>query len=189
MSRKFNDLTGQTFGELTVLGVGERGSFGKHIRWTCVCTCGNLNLVRSHHLTSGSVKSCGKFKKKGKHVQKEINLNLNHTHNPIVYTKISWTGMVNRCYNPKVYAYPWCGKLGVIVSERWLKFENFLEDMGIRPKDMSIDRIDPFGNYELDNCRWADKFVQANNKRYVKMVQVGNKLVHPLIARGLVKAL
>ncbi len=52
------------------------------------------------------------------------------------------------------------------MCSRWENcFENFLSDMGSCPKNMTLDRINPFGHYEPANCRWADKITQANNTR------------------------
>lgn len=51
------------------------------------------------------------------------------------------------------------------MCERWIKFENFLEDMGARPPNTSLDRVDYNGNYNLENCRWADKKTQSANRR------------------------
>lgn len=76
--------------------------------------------------------------------------------------------MVRRCYSTKVSNYANYGGRGVIVCARWLGpngFWVFVEDMGERPGGTTLDRIDPFGNYEPTNCRWADKKIQANNTR------------------------
>lgn len=82
----------------------------------------------------------------------------------------AWAGMVNRCTNPNNSSYGRYGAVGVRVCDRWRHgdgqksgFYCFLEDMGERPTGMTLDRIDPCGNYELSNCRWATAKTQRNN--------------------------
>ncbi len=77
----------------------------------------------------------------------------------------SWNMMKKRCNNPKATGYEYYGGRGIHVCERWNKFENFLEDMGIRPEGTTLDRIDPDKDYSPENCRWADKQTQMNNQR------------------------
>jgi len=83
-------------------------------------------------------------------------------HHPLYYT---WKQMRQRCTNPRNHTWPRYGALGVTVCERWSSFDNFAADMGERPDGMSLDRINPFGNYEPGNCRWATPVQQARNKR------------------------
>jgi len=78
----------------------------------------------------------------------------------------SWRKARERVYNPNANNFKYYGAKGVQMCDRWVdSFENFLEDMGERPEGTTIDRIDPHGDYEPDNCRWSTKQVQANNKR------------------------
>lgn len=79
----------------------------------------------------------------------------------------SWSGMKARCYNPKSKDFKNYGMRGIAVCDRWLNsFDAFIEDMGQKPsKDYSIDRIDTNGNYEPENCRWADSTTQNRNHR------------------------
>lgn len=93
----------------------------------------------------------------------------------------SWSEMKSRCKHPeKATGYYY----DVTYCEEWEDFENFFKDMGIRPEGTSLDRIDPKGNYEPNNCRWADMETQENNRRNnVKYEIDGEKLTVPQIAR------
>lgn len=82
-------------------------------------------------------------------------------------TYATWSTMLQRCRDANSTNYPNYGGRGVSVCERWLKFENFLADMGERPVGMSIDRVDVDGDYEPDNSRWASAKVQGRNRRNV----------------------
>lgn len=86
------------------------------------------------------------------------------------YLYNTWKGMTQRCENPKNPNYAKYGAKGIKVCERWSSFnfkgfENFIEDMGDRPEGTTLDRINTYGGYSKDNCRWATKKTQQNNRR------------------------
>lgn len=80
-----------------------------------------------------------------------------------------WRMMLARCNNPNSASFKSYGGRGVKVCKRWLKYENFLADMGERPSpEHSIDRIRVDGDYKPSNCRWATRSEQQKNKTTTK---------------------
>jgi hypothetical protein len=77
--------------------------------------------------------------------------------------------MKARCFNPRLPVYRYYGARGITVCKRWVKFENFLKDMGEVPHGLTLDRKDNDGNYTPDNCRWATCTQQQNNRRRVAL--------------------
>lgn len=61
------------------------------------------------------------------------------------------------------------------MCERWLSYENFLEDMGTRPGRRSIDRKCNDGNYTPENCRWATMRTQSRNKEVTVIIEHDGK--------------
>lgn len=88
-------------------------------------------------------------------------------------THNAWIGMRQRCSNPKHPRYRDYGGRGITVCERWLTFASFLEDMGVCPPGLSLDRVNNDGNYESGNCRWATVAEQNSNKRAYRNGQKG----------------
>lgn len=154
---KVKDVTGKKFGRLTVVSyVPSKG-------WLCDCLCGKQAIVRNYYFNQINYPTCGKCKTKQTY--------------PLAHK--SHESMLQRCYNTNSPDYPRYGGRGITVCDRWrLDFYYFLADLGDRPGySYTLDRIDPNGNYEPSNCRWADKYTQGNNRSDSKAFDVNN-IIH-----------
>lgn len=87
-------------------------------------------------------------------------------------THNSWFSMKQRCTNPNATGYSHYGGRDIKICDRWLDnvtgFVNFLEDMGERPPNTTLDRINNELGYYPENCRWASKKTQSLNRRKSK---------------------
>lgn len=160
---------GIRFGRLTVvefLGVNEH----KKRKWRSICDCGGESVTTTQKLTSGHTRSCGCLSRETARKNRHSEEKHGHTKNASPSrTYSTWNGMKYRCLVPTSKDYAHYGGRGIEVCERWLSFENFLSDMGERPENMTIDRIDVDGGYSPQNCRWATIAEQNRNKRNTKL--------------------
>jgi len=87
-------------------------------------------------------------------------------------TYAAWAAMIQRCTNPNCKSWKNYGGRSINVCQRWLDFRNFITDMGIRPKGLSIERIDNARSYEPENVIWATRTQNARNQRNTRLIRV-----------------
>lgn len=162
---RFIDLSGRRFGKLIAIrAVGQNKA--KQYMWECRCDCGNTSVAIGSNLIRGNTKACG--------CVRLVDLaNRTRIHGK-VKTRIFkiWAGMRKRCLNHKCKSYHNYGGRGIKIDPKWDSFEEFYNDMiGTYSDKLSLDRINPNGDYCLSNCRWVTMQVQNNNRR-------NNRIIH-----------
>ena len=165
MEKKRKNYDGMRYENYVVLRrdhVDEKG------RWwfVCKCDCGKEFMLRN--MNFGHVKSCGCLR----HGKYNVKHGEGHSRLYMV-----WVGMKTRCFNKNVPNYSDYGGRGITVCDEWMDFETFRKwsvengyDYNAPPHECTLDRINVNGNYEPDNCRWANALTQSNNKRNNKIV-------------------
>lgn len=167
MHRK--NILNNKYGQLLVLseaGVGKQN----RLYWRCRCDCGNEVVVAGSSLRkSNGTSSCGcMFQKNSLLSRIKHGMTRGYEH-PSEYN--IWVMMNQRCSNPKNKGFKYYGGRGIMVCDRWRhSFSNFIADMGPKPDNMTIERINNDGNYEPTNCKWATyKEQRANQNRCKKL--------------------
>lgn len=166
---KFQDLSNKKFGKWTV--VEKAGSYRGSSIYKCVCDCGSIKNVLRPNLISGKTKSCGCGKSEAVALKKITHGQSRKKNQKATKVYTIWSSMLNRCNNKNNSAYKNYGGRGINVCDRWLKFENFLQDMGEPKSNESIDRIDNNKGYFPENCRWATAKIQNRNKSNTKLTE------------------
>lgn len=169
--KKIN-LINQKFGKLTVISSAPSNKRGQAM-WVCQCECGNKIIALGNSLRNGHSKSCGCTRN-----EKIRKLNLSHNMSNTRIYKI-WQDLKARCYNPNNKEYKNYGARGITVCSLWKdSFENFYNWAMANGynESLTIDRINVNGNYEPSNCRWADSYLQANNRRNTHYVSYNGEV-------------
>jgi hypothetical protein len=164
------DLAGQMFGRLLVLAKSSsrktpNGSIKPY--WKCLCSCGTEIEVRAESLRNGYSQSRGCL-------AKEMSSAKHSTHGQSASpTYNTWRAMIERCNRKGNSRYKHYGERGITVCKEWLKYENFLRDMGIRPEGLSIERINNNLGYNKENCKWATTQEQSKNTTKSVLIEWG----------------
>lgn len=158
------DLAGKRFGYLSVISYSH--TKGGKAFWTCRCDCGITKPVNGGDMRQGKIVSCG--------CMRDINTGDRSRTHGLTRTRTYriWANIIQRC--DPVYGHKDYGLRGILVCDRWKKFDNFIADMGECPGNLQIDRINNNGNYEPGNCRWTTcKENTRNTRKNVRLTHEG----------------
>lgn len=135
---------GDVYGRLTVMELvpNKKNPLAK-----CICTCGKTTLTQRGALKFGRAKSCGCLGLENRNKA----ITTHGKSNSDEYRVFS--GIISRCRNPENKAYKNYGGRGIQCT--YSSFEEFINDVGLRPSGTWIDRLDNDGNYGLGNCKWV----------------------------------
>jgi len=158
------NLIGKIFGKLLVVGYSGKNKYSQSI-WLCKCECGNSKMILGNNLMKGDTKSCGCLHKES--------ITTHGFYGTRTYN--IWKNMLARCFYEKNIGYKNYGGRGIKVCNRWLKFENFLEDMGKCPGNKTLDRINNNLGYFKKNCRWISHEENNRNKNNNRNYTLNNK--------------
>ena len=167
------NITGMRFGRLTAIEyVGDREyKCGKKLSmWKCLCSCGKETVVSLSALRTGNTKSCGCRNKEWKKAFSESHITHGDADSRLYHV---WEQMRRRCYKKYDRSYKFYGEKGVSVCDEWKNdYSSFMKwsmKNGYNPYakrgECTLDRINPFGNYEPSNCRWITMEEQFKNLR------------------------
>lgn len=157
---KFIDRAGETFGDLLVLRCTQKSNGKLKTKYECLCSCGDISEYQASNLVTGNSTCCVRCRTSKRVVHGHARRNNQSS------TYQSWQHMIQRCTNPNDDNYHNYGGRGITVCNEWLNdFDRFITDLGERPANTTLERIDVNGVYEKSNCRWASSSMQCYNKR------------------------